>query len=271
MARRNTTTQQQTTTIHQQRVPVRLHHSQLHWTLPYMLFLTVTLNLVQCNGFRPLCFWYHPMHIATTRPNVQSKYSTISGTNFSHWPLSLSISCAPHTSTHNSRHKNSSSAPSTSIAPQWHHLVPKYSFRLHTWAPHGVDGWYLGPAMEHNRWYRVFATETAAERITDTLAWFPSAVKMPTATSSEAMLAAATVIIHALKHPSPASALSPHTDTQYSNVTRNPSQRFLPNKSQPPMNPPTPEPQQPKPIPLQLRHPISTTHATVQHNSLLQH
>ena len=38
-----------------------------------------------------------------------------------------------------------------------------------TWAPHAVDGWYIGPAMEHFRCYKVYIPQTQAERITDTL------------------------------------------------------------------------------------------------------
>lgn len=41
-----------------------------------------------------------------------------------------------------------------------------------TWAPHGVDGWYLGPAPEHYCCYRVYVTKTAHERIADTVEFF---------------------------------------------------------------------------------------------------
>ena len=48
-----------------------------------------------------------------------------------------------------------------------------------TWSPHAVDGWYLGPAMLHNRCYRVWILETTSERIADTVVWFPTKVSMP--------------------------------------------------------------------------------------------
>ncbi len=60
-----------------------------------------------------------------------------------------------------------------------------------TWAPHAVKGWYLGPAMQHYRCFRVWVVETMAERIADTLAWFPSKVHMPSASSNDAAIAAA--------------------------------------------------------------------------------
>ena len=43
-----------------------------------------------------------------------------------------------------------------------------------SWAPHGVEGFYVGPAMKHYRCYKVIVTETAQTRIVDTLSWHPS-------------------------------------------------------------------------------------------------
>jgi hypothetical protein len=34
-----------------------------------------------------------------------------------------------------------------------------------TWAPHGQDGWYIVPAMEHYRCYTVYVTKTRGERV----------------------------------------------------------------------------------------------------------
>jgi hypothetical protein len=48
-----------------------------------------------------------------------------------------------------------------------------------TWAPHASPGLYLGPAMNHYRCYRVWMRTTRSERITDTLAWLPSKLRMP--------------------------------------------------------------------------------------------
>jgi hypothetical protein len=42
-----------------------------------------------------------------------------------------------------------------------------------SWSPHAVDGWYVGPAADSYRCYRIWIWETRAERISDTLAWFP--------------------------------------------------------------------------------------------------
>ena len=59
-----------------------------------------------------------------------------------------------------------------------------------TWAPHGIPGFYLGPALAHYRSFRVFAISTQAIRITDTLAWFPAPLHMPGSSTIELLDAA---------------------------------------------------------------------------------
>ena len=80
--------------------------------------------------------------------------------------------------------------------------------------PRATDAWYLGPALKHYRCYRVWIWETQHECIVDTLAWFPTRVKMPTISSVDLILAAAADIITALQNPSPGSPLAPTTDSQ---------------------------------------------------------
>ena len=84
-----------------------------------------------------------------------------------------------------------------------------------TWAPHAADAWYIGPAMKHYRCFNTWVIETRAERIADTIVWFPSQVVMPTASSTDAACAAALDLIQALRHPATASALSPLTDAEH--------------------------------------------------------
>ena len=59
------------------------------------------------------------------------------------------------------------------------------------WSPHGVNGWYLGPAMEHYRCYQVWARNTRSKHVADTIAWFPALVEMPKTSSADATLIAA--------------------------------------------------------------------------------
>ena len=83
-----------------------------------------------------------------------------------------------------------------------------------SWAPHGVDGWYVGPALKSYRCYRAWIPDTRRERICDTLEWFPSKVTLPLASSLDLVIAAANDIVHALNNPSAGSPLAPLTDSE---------------------------------------------------------
>ena len=42
-----------------------------------------------------------------------------------------------------------------------------------TWATHGIDAWYVGPALNHFHEFTVYVPSTKACRTTNTLSWFP--------------------------------------------------------------------------------------------------
>ena len=106
-----------------------------------------------------------------------------------------------------------------------------------TWAPHAVDGWYLGPAMEHYRCFTTWIADTRAERVSDTIAWLPTQLLVPTASSSDAACAAALDLISALQRPSPASALSPFADSETAALIQL-ADIFRSRYPAPPVNPP---------------------------------
>jgi hypothetical protein len=41
-----------------------------------------------------------------------------------------------------------------------------------TWAPHGQDGWYIGPALEQYRCYTVYINKNRGERVVETVDFF---------------------------------------------------------------------------------------------------
>jgi hypothetical protein len=67
------------------------------------------------------------------------------------------------------------------------------------WAPHGQNGYSLGPAMHHYRCQFFYITSTASERIVDTLKSFPHNSPMPQISSMDRLLMAANDMTGALK------------------------------------------------------------------------
>ena len=64
-------------------------------------------------------------------------------------------------------------------------IIHKKLTNRQTWALYGTDGWYLGPALHHYQCYRVWVPCTHAERIVDTISFFPKAVPLPELTSHD--------------------------------------------------------------------------------------
>ena len=85
-------------------------------------------------------------------------------------------------------------------------LIHEKSNVRKTWSLHGVEGWYLGPAMEHYRCYRVIASKTGGEIITDTIQFFPHDIPMPGSSAADRAVEAAIELTDAIsnfKHASP--------------------------------------------------------------------
>jgi hypothetical protein len=73
--------------------------------------------------------------------------------------------------------------------------------RRRTWAPHGQDGWYIGPALEHYRCYTVYITKTRGERVVETVELFPDNFKLPFHSAQDLAIKASAGLTHALLHP----------------------------------------------------------------------
>ena len=63
--------------------------------------------------------------------------------------------------------------------PGSHILVHVKPDHRETWAPHAVDAWHLGPAMDSCRCHEVCTWKTRAKRISDTVTWVDSTVPIP--------------------------------------------------------------------------------------------
>ena len=93
-------------------------------------------------------------------------------------------------------------------------IVHEKPTQRRTWAPHGIDGWYIGPAMDHYQCYRVWIPSTHAERISDTIQFFPTLLRTPTLSHRDAALQAARELTHALQNLNNANPLSQLSDDQ---------------------------------------------------------
>jgi Reverse transcriptase (RNA-dependent DNA polymerase) len=83
-----------------------------------------------------------------------------------------------------------------------------------TWAPHAVDGWYIGPALDSYRCFRIWVWETKRERVCDTLSWHPSKVPVPAVQPIDELRAALKDIMRAIVKPPTAQPQLQFTPTE---------------------------------------------------------
>ena len=69
------------------------------------------------------------------------------------------------------------------------------------WKPHGEVRWYIRPAMEHYIFHTAYIPKTRAERISDTVEFFPKQFNIPKIFSMYATIHDALDLIHALHNP----------------------------------------------------------------------
>ena len=68
----------------------------------------------------------------------------------------------------------------TPLAPPGHRVLVHVKPNMReTFAAHSVDGWYVGPAMEHYRCYRTYISKTGHERVSDTVEFMPEKRTVP--------------------------------------------------------------------------------------------
>jgi hypothetical protein len=77
-----------------------------------------------------------------------------------------------------------------------------------SWDPHGLDGYYLGPALDHYRCYQVHITKTKGTNIVDTVEFFPAKLAMPRTSSKDLASIAALELSNVLQNPAPAAPFS---------------------------------------------------------------
>ena len=79
-------------------------------------------------------------------------------------------------------------------------LIHKKSTNRGSWDYHGVEGWYVGPSLQHYRCLKCYNPDTYAEVDTDTLQLIPNVTPIPVYTDVDVVKQAVTDILHVLKN-----------------------------------------------------------------------
>ena len=82
------------------------------------------------------------------------------------------------------------------------------------WESHGLNGWYLGPSMNHYRCHHVYVTKARGERDSDCVEFFPHNTPLPYKYSAENSIIAVRGLAYALNKPAPQVPFSNIVDSQ---------------------------------------------------------
>ena len=70
-----------------------------------------------------------------------------------------------------------------------------------SWAPHGLTGFYLGPAIQHFKSFRIFVPSTNGIRVSDSVSWHPEKLKLPGSSKEELIFLKAEEILSKIQNP----------------------------------------------------------------------
>jgi hypothetical protein len=85
-------------------------------------------------------------------------------------------------------------APPGTKAVIWENPTTRQS-----WAPRGIDAWYIGPSKDHYRLYKFYCPETQAMRVNGSAQFFPQHCKLPTLNPTQHAHAAADKLFESLE------------------------------------------------------------------------
>jgi hypothetical protein len=98
-------------------------------------------------------------------------------------------------------------------------LIHEKPTQRRSWSPHGVEGWYVGPAMEHYRCYTCYVPRTQNTRISDTVAFFHHR-PLPALSSADKAMRAAVDLTDALRNPTALAPFLSLSDTDMEALTQ---------------------------------------------------
>ena len=89
--------------------------------------------------------------------------------------------------------KNPMAPPGSKL---WIHTKPA---NRSSWAFHGIQGWYIGPTLQHYQCVQCYVPSTRSEVISDTIKFLPDYIPIPSATIEDYIKAAMEQTLEAIK------------------------------------------------------------------------
>jgi Reverse transcriptase (RNA-dependent DNA polymerase). len=91
-------------------------------------------------------------------------------------------------------------------------IVHQKANQRNTWSAHGIDGWYIGPALRHYQCVQCYVPTTNATRIADTVQFIPHYYHLPQDSPDQTLITAAQDLTSAMQEHT--NKLAPRTERQ---------------------------------------------------------
>ena len=122
-----------------------------------------------------------------------------------------------------------------------------------SWAPHGDEGWYVGPSMHHYRCVNCYFPKTRSQRDVDTVTFFPKVVPFPEVKTDDFLKQAALDIISILTTPRSSTTVTLEAGDATKNALLKIAEALQRVEDLPKLaSPPTPTTPSPPSVPVQL-------------------
>jgi hypothetical protein len=109
----------------------------------------------------------------------------------------------PHLSSYAYLHGNFDSNKTPLAPPGTKVVVHSKPDKRASWDPHGIEGWFVGPSMEHYRCVKCYMPLTSSVRDSDTVAFFPHHIPFPKVTTNDFLRQSIEDILSLLKNSPP--------------------------------------------------------------------
>ena len=79
-------------------------------------------------------------------------------------------------------------------------IVHKKASNILSWGYHGIEGWYVGPTMDHYQCLRIYTPKTHSTIIADTVAFIPTNIPFPQSDHNTFLQQSVEDLLHLLKN-----------------------------------------------------------------------
>ena len=105
-------------------------------------------------------------------------------------------------------------------------LVHETTKQRASFAPHGVDGWYIGPSVDHYRCYNCYIPSTSGTCNSISVDWFPHPIPFPNVTTDDYLTQTAEDMLDLIRQKLASTRKTPSPRSRMAQRYKTPTQKW---------------------------------------------